>query len=192
MPYYVGRGMFALGLVGLLVLTLSWLTRGDRERLCPAPLIIPFLFLAILALDGGLVRLLMMVTVTAARLGRAWPASRTTAALCVGMPLMLAVISGALALWFLAKARFPLRLTIATVPMAVVAVLQGLLRLLALSSWPIAQVITAYSGDIPWAMIPAVLPGATVLLAVALMFAVRSPKQTEPRGEANDRCDSSA
>lgn len=169
------RSTFMLGMLGLLVVSVSWLTRPDRERLCPMQLFAPFLLLAILALDGGLVRLLSMISEVVTRMGRTWPGSRATGIAYRAMPLMLTFLFGGWALWAILRAKPSLRLTVATAIVAVVALVQGLVRICSISPRRLTEIFTGYPGNDPWALIGAVVPAVFVLVAVVLVLSVRHP-----------------
>ncbi|HPD30244.1 MAG TPA: hypothetical protein PLL20_09635 [Phycisphaerae bacterium] len=184
----IGHEAFMLGVSGLLVLAVAWLIRRDRVNLCPASLILPFLFLAILALDGGLFRLLRIVGLVA-RMGEAWPPIGPWQAWYRAVSLVLAVVFAAWALWVLIRARFPLRLTVATSLVAAVALVRGLESVRWVKAWRVAGVFTSHPLDGPWMAIWAAAPGVFVVTAVVLvLWTSRRKNGSEARPVLGDRC----
>lgn len=170
---FLGIGYYAyqLCVLGLLVFACLWLIRKDREKLCPVLLIVPFMLLAVLAFDGGLCIMLSMIDATMSLLtGKHLPATKAWTTWYEGIPFVLAVILSILALGALIKIRFRLRFTIVTTILAVVAVMQGLLRLTWFSPYQILYKYTNYSGTPPWSYIVAAMPRILVFLAAVILL----------------------
>jgi len=164
----LARLMFALGILGLLVLAVSCMIRGKKLR--SPGLYLLFILLAFFALDGGLVTLLTMISKVAMRMGRVWPDSTATVVACRAIPLVLPVVFGVLALWGLVRGRFPLRLTVAMAIVMPMAVMQGLARCPSISPRRITETFTSYPRNDLWAMIGFVALRMFVLIAIALVL----------------------
>jgi hypothetical protein len=191
---YIGLGswLFALGMLGLVVLAVSCMIRGNKLRF--PGLVLLFILLAFLALDGGLLTLFSIISDLAERMGNAWPASRGTERWSATMPLALAVVSGAWALSRVARSKVPLRFTVATLVVTVVAVVQGLTRVGWISSSQVIGVFTSLPLHEPWITIRDAAPRASVIAAIILVL--WSPPSRSKTGEVGgggfpilgDRC----
>ncbi|HPD30243.1 MAG TPA: hypothetical protein PLL20_09630 [Phycisphaerae bacterium] len=115
-------------------------------------------------------------------MGKTWPASSVTNTCCAAAPLVLAVACGAWALWGLAKARFPLQLTLPISMVMVVAVWQGLTRLGWVSVRRVIGLFTGLPLHEPWITIRDIRP--RTLVVVAIIFVLWTPPLRSTDGKA--------
>ena len=172
--------LFRLGVIALLAAVIRWLRRGNV--FCPGQLFVPFLILAVLALDGGLIRLLRIVGL-AARMGDAWPPHDAAwLPLFRAAPLVLALAAAVWGFLALVRVKFPMRLSAATALAALAALGQGVASIRWISGEQIMEVITSHALDPPWTTVRALVPGVLALVGALLILSVRCPRRIAKEG----------
>lgn len=165
----ISRIMFVAQALGLLVACVTWVK--FRNRLCPGWVFVPFLLLAIMVMDSGLMKLLWMIGwITGVE--QPWPPPNASwQTIYRILPLVLAA---ACTVWIARgvwHAHFPRSLTVASCIVIVTALVQGMVNLRWFNGQDILEIITSHPLDPPWTHMRAATPGVLVLLALCFLVA---------------------
>lgn len=172
MPINLYFVTWILGISCGLALAGTWLLR--RDRFCPWQILLPFLILAILSLDGGLLRLLLIVG-QILRLGDSW--APHVAGLWWNRPLslILAILISITSIIILFRMRQSFQRSFAIGILSGNALLQGMIRMRWISEGRIIELMTG-SIEEPWGTFIASAPNTIVIIAVIMFVIGNRPK----------------